>query len=264
MRSTSTARCSTVRGAFRREPRAIARAQAAGVEVVLATGRRYEFARAIFEQLPAPLTLILSNGAIVKTLEGHTLMRQLLPRATARAVLARTPHHRDTAAVVFDRPRDRQVVFETIDWEHPRHRRYFKSTAPFLGEHRPLEDALTEDPVQVMFTGGCAEMRTLFDCCAGRPTGRVSDCRGQRLLGRVDRVRGARLFAGRRRGSRVFERVGTPYWARARGITAGRGDGDRRQPQRPRDARVRRPRGRHGQRARGIAMPWLGGDRFER
>ena len=77
--------------------RAIARAQAAGVEIVLATGRRYEFARAIFEQLPAPLTLILSNGAIVKTREGHTLMRQLLPRATARAgagVYATAPRHR--------------------------------------------------------------------------------------------------------------------------------------------------------------------------
>ena len=151
--------------------RAIARAQAAGVEVVLATGRRYEFARAIFEQLPAPLTLILSNGAIVKTLEGHTLMRQLLPRATARAVLARTPHHRDTTAVVFDRPRDRQVVFETIDWEHPRHRRYFEVNRPFIGEHRPLEDALTEDPVQVMFTGGCLEMRTLFDLLRGQADG---------------------------------------------------------------------------------------------
>jgi hydroxymethylpyrimidine pyrophosphatase-like HAD family hydrolase len=27
----------------------------------------------------------------------------------------------------------------------------------------PLEDCLTEDPVQVMFTGGCAEMRELFN-----------------------------------------------------------------------------------------------------
>jgi hydroxymethylpyrimidine pyrophosphatase-like HAD family hydrolase len=143
--------------------RAIARAQAAGVEVVLATGRRYEFARAIFENLPAPLTLILSNGAIVKTREGETLMRQLLPRATAREVLSRTPHHRETAAIVFDRPREHQVVFETIDWEHPRHRRFFEVNRPFIGEHRPLEDALTEDPVQVMFTGGCRDMRTLFE-----------------------------------------------------------------------------------------------------
>jgi HAD superfamily hydrolase (TIGR01484 family) len=44
---------------------ALARAIEAGVEVALATGRRYDFARRIFESLPRPLTLILSNGAIV-------------------------------------------------------------------------------------------------------------------------------------------------------------------------------------------------------
>src|SRR5688500_19230088 len=94
---------------------AIARATAAGVEIALATGRRYEFARPVFDQLPGPLTLILSNGAIVKTRDGTTLSRQLLPRAIARDVLARGPH-RDGAAVTCDRPREGQVVCETIDW----------------------------------------------------------------------------------------------------------------------------------------------------
>jgi Cof subfamily protein (haloacid dehalogenase superfamily) len=142
---------------------AIARTIEAGVEVALATGRRFDFARAIFEQLPAPLTLILSNGAIVKTRDGETLMRHLLPREIARGVLARVPQHRDTAAVVFDRPREGQVVFEAIDWEHPLHNRFFASNRPFLGEAAPLESCLTEDPIQVMFTGGCVVMRTLFE-----------------------------------------------------------------------------------------------------
>jgi Cof subfamily protein (haloacid dehalogenase superfamily) len=142
---------------------AIARAIEAGVEVALATGRRYDFARPIFEKLPAPLTLILSNGAIVKTRDGQTLMRRLLPREIARDVLERVPHHRASAAVVFDRPREGQVVFEVIDWTHPRHQRFFASNRPFLSEVAPLEDCLTEDPIQVMFTGGCTAMRTLFD-----------------------------------------------------------------------------------------------------
>ena len=142
---------------------AIARTIESGVEVALATGRRYDFARSIFEQLPAPLTLILSNGAIVKTREGETLMRQLLPREIARTVLARVPQHRDSAAVVFDRPRAGQVVFEAIDWEHPVHNRFFASNRPFLSEVAPLEACLTEDPIQVMFTGGCVVMRTLFE-----------------------------------------------------------------------------------------------------
>lgn len=142
---------------------AIARALDAGVEVALATGRRYDFARPIFEALPGPLTLILSNGAVVKNGEGTTAMRHLLPRETARHVLATTPAHRATAAIVFDRPREGQVVFERIDWKHPRHAPFFRANRPFLAEQQPLEDALTEDPIQVMFTGGCGEMRVLFD-----------------------------------------------------------------------------------------------------
>jgi Cof subfamily protein (haloacid dehalogenase superfamily) len=142
---------------------AIARAIDAGVEVVLATGRRYDFARPVFDQLSGPLTLILSNGAIVKARDGETLRRRLLPRDVAREVLARVPGFRDGAAVVFDRPREGQVVFETIDWEHPRHHRFFASNRPFLSEVAPLEACLVEDPIQVMFSGGCVEMRALFE-----------------------------------------------------------------------------------------------------
>src|SRR6476661_3132023 len=73
---------------------AVARAIDAGIEVVLATGRRYDSARPIFEALPDALTLILSNGAIVKARDGQTLMRSLLSRETARAVLAEFAEHR--------------------------------------------------------------------------------------------------------------------------------------------------------------------------
>jgi Cof subfamily protein (haloacid dehalogenase superfamily) len=135
----------------------------AGVEVVLATGRRFDYARPVFEQLPQPLTLILSNGAIVKTPQGDTLVRHLLPSGVARDVLRRTLPHRGTTALVFDRPREGQLVFETIEWDHPRHRRFFEANRPYLAERRPLEEALTEDPLQVMFTGGCAAMRAVFD-----------------------------------------------------------------------------------------------------
>ena len=90
-------------------------------------------------------------------------MRDLLPRDVARAVLERVPQHRGSAAVIFDRPREGQVVFESIDWHHPRHERFFTSNRPFLLEVSPLEACLTEDPIQVMFTGRCGEMRELFD-----------------------------------------------------------------------------------------------------
>jgi hydroxymethylpyrimidine pyrophosphatase-like HAD family hydrolase len=142
--------------------RAIGAALARGIEIVLATGRRYDFARPAFDQLDGPLTLILSNGAVIKDRAGATALLHLLPRAVAHRVLARTRSWREGASVLFDRARAGQVVYERIDWEHPRHRRYFESNRPFLAEHAPLEACLTEDPVQVMFTGGCAPMRELF------------------------------------------------------------------------------------------------------
>jgi Cof subfamily protein (haloacid dehalogenase superfamily) len=145
---------------------AIARAIGAGIEVAIATGRRYEFARAIVERLPSPLTLILSNGAIVKRQGeqgGETLMRRLLPRAAARAALAGGVDHRASAALIFDRPGEGQVIFESIDWNDRRHRLFYEANRPFVSERSPLEDALTEDPVQLMFTGRCDAMRRLFD-----------------------------------------------------------------------------------------------------
>jgi hydroxymethylpyrimidine pyrophosphatase-like HAD family hydrolase len=142
---------------------AIARAIESGVEVALATGRRYDFARPIFERLPSPLTLILSNGAILKDCDGTTLMRHLLPTAVARDVLGRTLAHRESAGILFDRPGGGQVVFEAVDWQHPRHGRFFEANRAFISEVVPLEDALIEDPLQVMFTGVCAEMRALYD-----------------------------------------------------------------------------------------------------
>ena len=154
--------------------RALARALDAGVEVALATGRRYDFAKPIFDRLKSPLTLILSNGAVIKTCSGETLHRRLLPRDVAEHVLRRTPEHRDGAAVVFDRPREGQVVFEIIDWEHPRHGRFFATNRPFLAESSPLEDCLTEDPIQVMFTGHCDPMRRLFDELQDQAVGRYS------------------------------------------------------------------------------------------
>ena len=142
---------------------AIARAVEQGVEVALATGRRYDFARPIFERLPVPLTLVLSNGALVKTRDGETMMRRLLPRDVAREILEFAPQHRHEAAVTFDRPRERQIVYERIDWHHPQHSRFFNANRPYLDEVSPLENCLVEDPVQVMFTGRCGEMRQLFN-----------------------------------------------------------------------------------------------------
>jgi hypothetical protein len=129
------------------------------IEVALVTGRRFDFALPIAAQIPCPLALIVNNGALIKSKNGTTHLRHLLPREVARRVLAATAAFRAGAAVVFDRPREGQVVMEYMDWEDPGRRSYFERNRDFLAQVAPLEDSLTEDPIQVMFSGPVDRMR---------------------------------------------------------------------------------------------------------
>ncbi len=149
--------------------RAIAEATARGVEVALVTGRRFDFTRPVVDQIPSPLTLIVNNGALIKTRDGRTLRRHLLPRDVARQVLEAARDFRDGTGLVFDRPDAEQVVFERLDPDEPHVRRYIERNREFVAAVAPLEDALVEDPIQVMFSGGVAAMRHLAALLAGLP-----------------------------------------------------------------------------------------------
>ena len=153
---------------------AVHRAIDAGLEVALVTGRAFHHARPVAEELarahaPDALALIVSNGALTKRLDGATLDRRLLPRATARAlVTAMRPRHAGVA-VIFDRPDARQYVYEGIDWSHPQRAWYYERNRAFMTRVEPLETALDDDPVQVAFTGGVAAMRALAAELRRRP-----------------------------------------------------------------------------------------------
>lgn len=140
---------------------AIVAAVAAGVQVVLVTGRSYPFARPVVEPLPDSVSLIVSNGAIERRRDGHTLSRRLLPRTTAATVLDRTRAFRHCAAVIFDREHERQIMAETMDWTDPNREGYYARNRAFIDSCVPLELALVEDPVEVMFNGPVEEMRRL-------------------------------------------------------------------------------------------------------
>jgi Cof subfamily protein (haloacid dehalogenase superfamily) len=140
---------------------AIHDAARAGIHIALVTGRSYPFARPIADPLPNSLTLIVSNGAIERDMNGSRVARRLLDREIARAVLDATRPFRESAALVFDRDADRQVMFETMDWEHPGRKAYWARNQSLIAKSVPLEDALVEDPIQVMFNGGVDAMRSL-------------------------------------------------------------------------------------------------------
>jgi len=151
-----------------RNREAIAAAIALGVEVAIVTGRRHDFARPVFDQLGCPITAITANGAMVRTADGATALRRLLPRATARTILQATPEHRGGTGLVFDRVREGQVVVERVDRSHPSRRDYADRNREYLLEIDPLEAALTEDPIQVFFNGRVGPMRSLVDTLRAR------------------------------------------------------------------------------------------------
>ena len=141
--------------------RAVAEAQTRGMEIMLVTGRRFDFARPIAEALPCDLHLIVCNGALIKSKDGQTHLRHLLPSGIARRVLAATTEYRASAAVVFDRARAGQVIMERIEWDDPLRGGYYRRNRQYMAEVAPLEDCLDgEDPIEVLYTGSCALMRT--------------------------------------------------------------------------------------------------------
>ena len=111
---------------------AIVEAEARGIEIALVTGRSFHFTKPVASLLPVPLTLIVNNGALVKDLAGTTHLRRLLARGVARQILERTAAYEDSVAIVFDRPDERQIVFDRMDWTHPNRRGYFEKNRAFI------------------------------------------------------------------------------------------------------------------------------------
>ena len=144
-----------------RNRQAVQRAAAAGVHVVLATGRAFHHAVPVSRELGRASVLIVSNGALTKTAGSETLASRLLPRRTALAVLAALGPLHQGVAVVFDRPGARQYTFEGIDWSHPQRAWYYERNRAFMTRAEPIEAAVTEDPVQVSYTGSVNDIRAL-------------------------------------------------------------------------------------------------------
>jgi Cof subfamily protein (haloacid dehalogenase superfamily) len=138
---------------------AIAEATRRGIEVALVTGRRYDFALPVARQMDSPLTMIVNNGALIRSNDGQTHLRHLLPRSTAEQVLELTRPWREGAAVIFDRKLQNQLMLEVLDPDDSLRYAYYSRNKEFIGLAKPLESCLTEDPIQVMLSGKVEPMR---------------------------------------------------------------------------------------------------------
>ncbi|MGA3211694.1 MAG: Cof-type HAD-IIB family hydrolase [Terriglobales bacterium] len=138
---------------------ALHRAHALGVEVVLTTGRRHDFALPIAESLGFDLWLISSNGAVTKSFTGQLFHRDLLPAAVARRLIRDMGEYRPNTVLTFDREGQGALVIECADELNASIARWMEKNAQFLQQVVPLEEAVTEDPVQVMFCGSIERMK---------------------------------------------------------------------------------------------------------
>jgi len=137
---------------------ALRRAHAAGIEVVLVTGRRHSFALPIAKQLGFDLWLISSNGAVTRSLSGETLHRDLMPAATCRQLCGAMQHFRGNTVLTFDKETRGAIVLEHMDELGASIRRWLEKNMEFIEFVVPIEKALVTDPVQAMFCGTMERM----------------------------------------------------------------------------------------------------------
>jgi hydroxymethylpyrimidine pyrophosphatase-like HAD family hydrolase len=153
-----------------RNCRALREAETAGVEIVIATGRRQAYATPLIEpvRLRPETVMITSNGTITRTLSGEPIDRHLLPVETARALCPMLRQFGGTAVFTFDREGPGELVVESLETLHGRVSLWVEANRPWIREVRPLERAFDsgEAPVQGMVCGSADTMRDAEDWLA--------------------------------------------------------------------------------------------------
>jgi hydroxymethylpyrimidine pyrophosphatase-like HAD family hydrolase len=150
-------------------------ARAAGVHVVLVTGRRYPAARRVAERLSGPTDMVLHNGALIVEASGDAgdglgrtpdgaliLHRRLLPRELAQRAI-RAGRAAGADPVVHAGPcGEGRLLVERVDRSNTLLAYYLDKSHPDVERVDDLTAALDEDPLQVMFGGPMGDMDRLY------------------------------------------------------------------------------------------------------
>ncbi len=147
---------------------ALRAAEAAGVTIVIATGRRHMYALKVLADVQlAPETLLVSsNGAVVRTFASEFVERSLLGNETARWLCGLLAEFRDALVITFDRTgptgEDERgaLVVEELAELHASIGKWMEANAPYIEHVVPIERALEADaPIQMMLCGTVERMR---------------------------------------------------------------------------------------------------------
>jgi len=146
-----------------RTRRALLEAEAAGIEIVVATGRRQAYAAPLIEPvgLQSGTVLITSNGTVTRTLGGERIDRFFMAAETARPLCGALRRFGGLTVFTFDCEGPGELVLESIDLVSTRIAPWVNANRPWIREFVPLEDAFDDggNPVQAMLCGGVDAMR---------------------------------------------------------------------------------------------------------
>jgi Cof subfamily protein (haloacid dehalogenase superfamily) len=155
----------------RRNRRALNDAQAAGIHIVIATGRRHQFAEPVLAQVGlSPRTVMISsNGSVIRHFDGELIQRNLLSVVTARALCPALRPFGQTMVFTFDRQDKPSLVVESTAALQRKIGIWVESNRPDMMEIAPLERAFDQDeaPIQGMLCGNIAEVRAAQQALEG-------------------------------------------------------------------------------------------------
>jgi len=163
----------------RRNSQALRDAQAAGVIVVIATGRRTAYTAPLLDghNLRADTPLITSNGAVVSTLGGEHIDRCHMEASVGRAICGLLRPF-GSLVFTFDRPGRGELVLEDIDQAHGRIAMWVEANRNSIEVVKPIENALMngENPIQGMVAGSVHNMREAEKALKASEWGALCEC----------------------------------------------------------------------------------------
>ena len=156
-----------------RTMQALRDAVAAGVEVVIATGRRAAYALPLLDPigLPPETVLIASNGATTRDFAGHVMDRIFLSLETSRQLCTELLQFGGTMVFTFEKEGPGELVLESLDRLHDRIALWVDANLPYIEQVDPLERVFDrgEPAIQGMICGTVAQMTAAEEHLRGTP-----------------------------------------------------------------------------------------------
>jgi hydroxymethylpyrimidine pyrophosphatase-like HAD family hydrolase len=147
---------------------ALKAADQAGIEVVVATGRRHSYAMRLLHGLGLSEddVLISSNGAVVRTVGARLIERTLLSKPASEWLCGHLGEYRNALVITFDRvgpdgeDSRGSLVVEQFEYLQASIERWMIANEPYILQVEPIERSLDDEkPIQMMLCGTVERMR---------------------------------------------------------------------------------------------------------